>query len=140
MLPFSREVYIERDDFMEDPPKGYYRLAPGREVRLRYGYVIRCDEVVVDPGTGEVVELRCTHDPSTLGSNPDRKIGGTIHWVSASDGVAAEFRLYDRLFRVPDPDDVPEEGDFTDHLNASGWGISPATWTSRWGRRSSTGW
>jgi glutaminyl-tRNA synthetase len=116
-LTLSRELWIERDDFSLDPPKGFKRLSPGAEVRLRHGYVIRCQEVVTDPGTGDVVELRCTHDRDTLGRNPDRKIGGTIHWVSGRDGVAAEFRLYDRLFRVPDPDDVPEDGDFTDNLN-----------------------
>ena len=116
-LTLSREFWIERGDFSLDPPKGFKRLSPGAEVRLRHGYVIRCQEAVIEPGTGEVAELHCTHDADTLGRNPDRKIGGTIHWVSGSDGVAAEFRLYDRLFRVPDPDDAPEDGDFTDHLN-----------------------
>jgi glutaminyl-tRNA synthetase len=118
-LPFGRELVIDRDDFREDPPKGYFRLAPGREVRLRYGYFIRCDEVVKDPATGEVVELRCSYDPETRGGNaPDgRKVKGTIHWLSAAHALSAEVRLYDRLFSQADPDDVPEEGDFLDNLN-----------------------
>jgi glutaminyl-tRNA synthetase len=118
MVPFSREIYIEADDFMEDPPKGFYRLAPGREVRLRYAYFIRCDEVVKDPDTGEVVELRCSYDPNTKGGNaPDgRKVKGTIQWVSAVHGLPAEVRLYDRLFTAPDPE--AEEGrDFSEFLN-----------------------
>ncbi|HEX7048577.1 MAG TPA: glutamine--tRNA ligase/YqeY domain fusion protein [Longimicrobiales bacterium] len=104
-VPFSRVLYIERDDFMEDPPRGFFRLAPGREVRLRYGYVIRCDEVVKDEN-GEVVELRCSVDPATKGgAAPEgRRIKGTLHWVSAAHALRAEVRLYDRLFRVPDPD------------------------------------
>ncbi|MEJ2540114.1 MAG: glutamine--tRNA ligase/YqeY domain fusion protein [Gemmatimonadota bacterium] len=116
-LTLSRELWVEADDFAEDPPGGWKRLSPGAEVRLRHGYVIRCHEVERDPDSGEVVALHCTHDPDTLGRSPDRKVGGTIHWVSAADAVSAEFRLYDRLFDVPDPDDVPEGGDFTDHLN-----------------------
>ena len=104
-LPFSREIYIERDDFMEDPPKKYFRLAPGREVRLRYAYFITCNEVIKNDD-GEVIELRCSYDPQTKGGNaPDgRKVKGTIHWVSAQHGVPAEVRLYDRLFTVPNPD------------------------------------
>ncbi|MEW5928984.1 MAG: glutamine--tRNA ligase/YqeY domain fusion protein [Gemmatimonadota bacterium] len=115
-LPFSRELFIERDDFMEDPPKGYHRLAPGREVRLRYAYFIRCDEVVKDEA-GEVVELRCTYDPDTRGGNaPDgRTVKGTIHWVSAAHALPCEVRLYDRLFTVPDPD--TREADFREFLN-----------------------
>jgi glutaminyl-tRNA synthetase len=118
MVPFSRELYIERDDFMEDPPADFFRLAPGREVRLRYAYFVRCDEVVKDPATGEVVELRCSYDPATRGGTaPDgRKVKGTIHWVSAPHAVKAEMRLYDRLFTVPDPEAV-EGKDFTDCLN-----------------------
>jgi len=118
MLPFSRELYIERDDFMEDPPRKFFRLAPGREVRLRYGYFITCDEVVKD-ASGEVVELRCTYDPATRGGNaPDgRKVKGTIHWVSAAHALDCELRLYDRLFTVPDPDALPEGQDFTSVLN-----------------------
>jgi glutaminyl-tRNA synthetase len=115
-LPFSRELFIDRDDFMESPPKGFFRLSPGGEVRLRYAYVIRCDEVVKDDA-GEVVELRCSYDPETRGGNtPDgRQVKGTIQWVSASHGVRCEVRLYDRLFSVPDPD--AQEGDFKDYLN-----------------------
>ena len=103
---FSREIYIEQDDFLEDPPKKFFRLAPGREVRLRYAYFIRCEEVVKDPRTGEVTELRCVHDPDSRGgSSPDgRKVKGTLHWVSAGAAVEAEVRLYDRLFSEPDPD------------------------------------
>ena len=99
-VPFSRVLYIEREDFMEDPPKKFYRLAPGREVRLRYAYFIRCEAVVKDPLTGEVVELRCTYDPATQGGHaPDgRRVKATLHWVSAAQAVSAEVRLYDRLF------------------------------------------
>ncbi|MDO3378337.1 glutamine--tRNA ligase/YqeY domain fusion protein [Geoalkalibacter halelectricus] len=118
-VPFCREFYIERDDFMEEPPKKFFRLAPGREVRLRFGYIIRCEEVVKDPVTGEVVELRCTHDPATLGANPadGRKVKGTIHWVSARHGVPAEVRLYDRLFAVPTPGAGREGRDWRADLN-----------------------
>ena len=117
-VPFGRELYIERDDFMEDPPKKFYRLAPGREVRLRYGYLITCTDVVKD-AAGNVVELRCTYDPATRGGNaPDgRKVQGTIHWVSAAHAVDCELRLYDKLFNIPDPDDVPDGKDFTSVLN-----------------------
>ena len=110
-VPFSRVLYIERDDFAEDPPKGFHRLSPGREVRLRYAYFIRCESVVKDPATGEVVEVRCTYDPATRGgSAPDgRKVPGTLHWVSADHAVPVEVRLYDRLFRVERPD-LAEEG------------------------------
>jgi glutaminyl-tRNA synthetase len=114
-VPFSKVLYIERDDFMEDPPKKYFRLAPGREVRLRYGYFITCAGVVKNAG-GEVAELRCTYDPATRGGNaPDgRKVKATIHWVSAEHAVDAEVRLYETLFSVEDP----EEGDdFRTHLN-----------------------
>ena len=114
-VPFSRELYIERDDFREDPPKKFYRLAPGREVRLRYGYYITCIEVVKDGTTGEVSELRCTYDPETRGgSSPDgRKVRGTIHWVSAAHALKVEVRLYDRLFTAEDP----KGSNFKDHLN-----------------------
>ena len=117
-LPFSKEIWIDRDDFMEDPPKKFFRLAPGREVRLRYGYLITCQEVVKD-ASGNVVELRCTYDPATKGGNtPDgRKVQGTIHWVSARHAIACEVRLYDRLFAVPDPDAVEEGQDFLSSLN-----------------------
>ena len=118
LVPFSRELYIERDDFMEDPPKKFFRLGPGREVRLRYGYFITCQEVIKD-GTGQVVELRCSYDPATRGGNaPDgRKVQGTIHWVSAADAVDCELRLYDRLFSLADPEAVPEGQDFISALN-----------------------
>ena len=103
-LPFGPELYIEKSDFMLEPVKGYFRLAPGREVRLRYGYFIKCEEVVTD-AAGNVTELRCTFDPATRGGNaPDgRKVKGTIHWVSATESVPAEVRLYDRLFTAEEP-------------------------------------
>ncbi len=114
-LPFSRELCIERDDFLEQPPKGFHRLSPGGRVRLRHAYVIRCDEVVKNTG-GDIVELRCTYDADTLGKNPaDGAPKGTIHWVSAPHAAKVEVRLYDRLFTVPDPE--AGEGDFTDLLN-----------------------
>jgi glutaminyl-tRNA synthetase len=114
-VPFGRELYIERDDFMEDPPRKFYRLAPGREVRLRYAYFLTCREAIKDQ-SGEIVELRCTYDPATRGGNaPDgRKVKATLHWVSAGHAVRAEVRLYDHLFASPDPG---AEGDFTDDLN-----------------------
>ncbi len=117
-VPFCREIYIDRDDFLEDPPKKFYRLAPGREVRLRYGYFITCTDVIKD-AAGQVVELRCTYDPATRGGNaPDgRKVQGTIHWVSARHAVDCELRLYDRLFNLPDPEAVPEGQDFIAALN-----------------------
>ncbi len=117
-VPFSREIYIERTDFMEDPPKKYFRLAPGKEVRLRYAYFLKCESVIKDE-SGEVTELRCTYDPETKGGKaPDgRKVKGTIHWVSAEHSIPAELRLYDHLFGVPNPDEVPEGGTFLDNLN-----------------------
>ena len=119
LIPFCREVYIDRDDFMEVAPnKKFKRLVAGGEVRLRNAYVIRCDEVIKGPD-GEIVELRCSYDAATLGANPEgRKIKGVIHWVSARHGVAAEVRLYDRLFSQANPDDAVKEGKvFTDYLN-----------------------
>jgi len=119
-VPFSRVLYIEQDDFREDPPKKYYRLAPGREVRLRYAYFVTCTDFVKDPATDEVVELRCTYDPATRGGDaPDgRKVKSTLHWVSAPHAIEAEVRLYDNLFTKPDPDDVEaEDQDFTANLN-----------------------
>lgn len=118
-MPFTRELWIERSDFMEDPVRKFRRLSPGTEVRLRNAYVVRCNEVVKDPDSGEVVELRCTHDPGTLGANPadGRKVRGTIHWVSANHGRRCKVRLYDRLFSVPDPDVVEDGGTFIDNLN-----------------------
>jgi len=117
-VPFSRVLYIEREDFMEDPPKKFFRLAPGREVRLRYAYFITCTGVVRDE-RGEIVELRCTYDPATRGGDaPDgRKVKATLHWVSAAHAVEGEVRLYDHLFRVPDPSNVPDGQDLTDLLN-----------------------
>ncbi len=117
-VPFSRVLYIEQDDFREQPPPKFFRLAPGREVRLRYAYFIRCDYAVKDEN-GEVVELHCTYDPATRGGDaPDgRKVKSTIHWVSASHALQVEARLYDRLFTKENPDDAPEDGDFTDNLN-----------------------
>jgi glutaminyl-tRNA synthetase len=118
-VEFSRVLYIERDDFREDPPKHYYRLSPGREVRLRYGYLITCTGVVKHPATGEIVELRCTYDPATRGGNtPDgRKVKSTIHWVSAAHAIEAEVRLYETLFTKEDPDLAPEGQDFTANIN-----------------------
>ena len=117
-VPFSRELYIEREDFMEEPPKKFYRLAPGREVRLRYAYFIRCADVVKDE-TGEVVELHCTYDPATRGGDaPDgRKVKATLHWVSAAHSLEAEVRLYDHLFTKQNPDDAPEGEDFKSNVN-----------------------
>jgi glutaminyl-tRNA synthetase len=117
-VPFSKTIYIEQDDFREVPPKGYYRLAPGVEVRLRYAYFIKCVEVVKNDA-GEVVELRCTYDPATRGGNaPDgRKVKGTIHWVSAQHAVTTEVRLYDYLFNKPDPSDVPAGETFLANMN-----------------------
>jgi glutaminyl-tRNA synthetase len=129
-VPFSRELYIERTDFMEDPPKKFFRLGPGREVRLRYGYFITCTEVIKNDA-GEVVELRCTYDPETLGGQaPDgRKVRGTIHWVAAATAVTAEVRLYDHLFKTTDPfessnadkgsasTDTPTDASYLDNLN-----------------------
>ena len=117
-IPFSRELYIERDDFMENPPKKFFRLAPGREVRLRYGYFITCTDVIKSPA-GEIVELRATYDPATKGGDsPDgRKVQGTIHWVSAPHALDVELRLYDKLFTVPNPDDVEEGKDFLSVVN-----------------------
>ncbi|MYE55260.1 MAG: glutamine--tRNA ligase/YqeY domain fusion protein [Chloroflexi bacterium] len=118
-VPFSRELYIEREDFMEAPPRRFYRLAPGREVRLRYGYFVKCEEVVKDEG-GEVVELRCTYDPETRGgSAPDgRRVRATLHWVSAAHAVNAEVRLYDHLFTRWNPDEDDEDGaDWLSFLN-----------------------
>lgn len=118
IIPFSREVYVEQDDFLEDAPRKYFRLSPGREVRLRYAYLVTCTGVVKDDH-GNVIEVRCTYDPESKGGNaPDgRKVKGTIHWVSAKHAVDAEVRLYDRLFSLESPDDVPEGQDWKDGLN-----------------------
>ena len=118
-IPFSRELFIEQNDFLEDPPKKYFRLAPGREVRLRYGYLVTCTDVVKDPQTGEVVEVHCRYDPQTRGGTaPDgRKVKGTIHWVSASHAIESEIRLYDHLFAQENPNEVDEDDDWTDNIN-----------------------
>ncbi|MCI0605519.1 glutamine--tRNA ligase/YqeY domain fusion protein [bacterium] len=118
-VPFSRELYIEQEDFRADPPKQFYRLAPGREVRLRYAYFITCKEIVKDPATGNIVELHCTYDPATKGGDaPDgRKVKSTLHWVSAAHSIPAEVRLYDHLFTKADPDDVGEGQDYLSNLN-----------------------
>ena len=118
-VPFSRELYIERDDFMEDPPKKFFRLAPGREVRLRYAYFITCVDVAKDPATGEIIELHCTYDPATRGGDaPDgRRVKGTLHWVSASHAIAAQVRLYDHLFAKENPNEIEAGKEFTAYLN-----------------------
>ena len=118
-VPFAKVLYIEQEDFREQPPKGYYRLSPGREVRLRYGYFVTCTNAVKDPKTGEVVEVHCTYDPATRGGNaPDgRKVKATIHWVSAAHALEAEVRIYDKLFTKPNPNEVAEGQDFTANLN-----------------------
>ncbi|MBN73489.1 MAG: glutamine--tRNA ligase, partial [Gimesia sp.] len=117
-VPFSKVIYIERDDFMEDPPKKFFRLSPGKEVRLRYAYFVTCTDVIKDDD-GEVVELRCTYDPATRGGDaPDgRKVKATIHWVSEAHALDAEVRLYDHLFDQPDPEDLPEGVDYKSNLN-----------------------
>ena len=117
-IPFSREVYIEQDDFMEDPPKKFFRLAPGREVRLKSAYIIKCEEVIKDD-SGHVTELHCTYDPETRSGGPqsDRKVKGTLHWVSSRHAIPAEVRLYDRLFKTEVPDEAPEGEDFRSNLN-----------------------
>jgi glutaminyl-tRNA synthetase len=136
-LRFRRELYIEQEDFMENPPKKFFRLAPGREVRLRYAYFVTCKEVVKN-AAGEVIELRCTYDPATRGGNtpPDgRKVKATIHWVSAADAVPAEVRLYNQLFTRPDPD----AGNFAAEISPasievlSGAKVEPALASSRIG-------
>jgi len=117
-VPFSRVLYIEQDDFREEPPKGYFRLSPGREVRLRYGYFVKCTSLVKS-ASGEVVEVHCTYDPATRGGNaPDgRKVKATIHWVSAAHAIDAEVRLYDKLFTKPYPNQVEEGQDIAANLN-----------------------
>jgi glutaminyl-tRNA synthetase len=129
-VPFSRVIYVEREDFMEDPPKQFFRLAPGREVRLRYGYFIKCVGVVKDAQTGEVVELHCTYDPATRGGNaPDgRKVKATLHWVSAAHAVPAEVRQYDRLFTVENPNEEHEGKDFKSYLNPRSLAVLTGCW------------
>jgi glutaminyl-tRNA synthetase len=127
-VPFSRVLYIERDDFREDPPKKFFRLAPGREVRLRYAYFITCMDVLKDEQSGEVVELHCTYDPATRGGDsPDgRKVKATLHWVSAEHALEAEVRLYDHLFSKEDPTDVEDGTDFKAYLNPNSLEILPS--------------
>ncbi len=127
MVPFSRELYIERDDFMEDPPRKFFRLAPGREVRLRYGYIIKCEDVVKDDA-GNIVELHCTYDPQTRSGMPEanRRVKGTLHWVSARHAVDAEVRLYEQLFASENPDDVEEGKSWLDNMNSDSLTIVPA--------------
>jgi glutaminyl-tRNA synthetase len=117
-IPFSRTLFIERDDFLEDPPKEFFRLAPGREVRLRYAYIIKCISVTKDPRTGEVTELHCTYDPQTKSGGPDarRKVKATIHWVSAAHTLEAEVRLYNPLLK-DDLSSLPPEQDWTTYVN-----------------------
>ncbi len=126
-VPFSRVVYIEQDDFREDPPRKFFRLAPGREVRLRYAYIIKCVDVVKDEN-GDVVELHCTYDPETRsgGSAETRKVKATLHWVSAEHAIRAEVRLYDSLFTKPDPDNVEGGQSYTDFLNPNSLEALPA--------------
>lgn len=130
LVPFSRVLYIERDDFHEDPPKQFFRLAPGREVRLRYAYFITCVGVVKDERTGEVVELHCTYDPATRGGDaPDgRKVKATLHWVSAAHAREAEVRLYDHLFSTDDPSDDEDGVDFAPHLNPQSLQVLRSCW------------
>ena len=119
LVPFSRVLYVEQEDFREDPPKKWFRLAPGREVRLRYGYYLTCVDVIKDEKTGEVIELRCTYDPATKGgwSADGRKVRGTLHWVSAAHAIEAEVRLYDHLFLKPNPEEVEKGSDFKININ-----------------------
>jgi len=128
-VPFSRELYIEQADFMEVPPKKFYRLSPGREVRLRYAYFVRCTGAIKD-ASGKIVELHCTYDPATRGGDaPDgRKVQSTLHWVSAAHALPAEVRLYDNLFTKENPDDVPEGKDFTSTLNPKSLEVLTGCW------------
>jgi len=120
-VAFSKEIYIEQDDFKIDPPKGFFRLFPGNEVRLRYGYFVKCVDVVKDPTTGEIKEVHCTYDPATRGGDsPDgRKVKGTIHWVSAKEAVEIKVNIYDHLFTKRDPEDVDEGKDYRANLNTA---------------------
>ena len=116
-VPFSRELWIEQDDFREMPPKGYHRLYPGNEVRLRYGYIIKCNDIVKDPATGEITEIHCTYDPETRSGRQTRKVKSTIHWLSAAHALPVEVRLYEKLFTVENPNETPEGSDFTIFVN-----------------------
>ena len=128
-IPMTRELLIEQDDFSEQARKDFKRLTAGEEVRLRHSYVIRCREVIKDPATGEIIELRCTHDAATLGNNPvGRKVKGVIHWVSATQGTQVEVRLYDRLFSIPDPDTINTEEGFLAAINPDSFKSLPHCW------------
>jgi glutaminyl-tRNA synthetase len=116
-VPFSRELWIEEEDFRETPPKGYHRLYPGNEVRLRYGYIIKCQGVVKDPATGKITEVHCTYDPETRSGHQTRRIKSTIHWISAAHAIPIEVRMYDKLFSVENPNETPEGSDFTMYIN-----------------------
>ena len=118
-LPFSRDIYIEQDDFREDPPRKFFRLAPGQEVRLKHAYIIKCEKVIKDSKSGEVTEIHCSYDPETKsGQTSDgRKVKGTLHWVSAKHAIPAEVRLYDHLFSKPDPNETEAGQDFISNLN-----------------------
>ena len=116
-VPFSRELWIEEEDFRETPPKGYHRLYPGNEVRLRYAYIIKCHDVVKDPVTAEITEVHCTYDPQTRSGQETRKIKSTIHWISAAHAIPVEARMYDKLFTVENPNETPEGCDFTTFIN-----------------------
>jgi glutaminyl-tRNA synthetase len=120
-VAFSRVLYIEQDDFREEPPKGFFRLSPGKEARLRYGYIIKCVGVEKDAATGEIRELRCTYDPDTKSgsSQSGRKVKATIHWVSAEHALGAQVRLYEHLFTKEDPDDVPSGTDWLVNINST---------------------
>ena len=120
-IPFERELYIEQEDFMEDPPRKFFRLAPGREVRLKGAYIIKCEAVIKDEESGEIIELRCSYDPDTKSGGPaaGRKVKGTLHWVAVSKAVKAEVRLYDHLFSCENPDDEEDGKDFTQNLNTN---------------------
>jgi glutaminyl-tRNA synthetase len=119
IIPFSRVLYIEKEDFMEDPPKKFFRMAPGREVRLKHAYYIKCSDVVKDENTGEVTEVHCTYDPDTRGgwSEDGRKVRGTLHWVSAEQALKAQVRLYDYLFIKENPSEAKDGSDFKANLN-----------------------
>jgi glutaminyl-tRNA synthetase len=128
-IPFSRVLYIEQDDFLEDPPKKFFRLAPGREVRLRYAYIIKCVDVIKDDETDEIIELHCTYDPLTRSGSTqsDRRVKGTLHWVSVAHSIEVEVRLYDHLFTVESPDEM-KDGDFKDYLNPNSLEILTSCW------------
>src|SRR5690348_2714864 len=117
LVPLRRQLWIEQEDFRESPPKGYHRLYPGNEVRLRYAYIIKCHNVVKDPVTGDITEIHCTYDPETRSGQQTRKVKSTIHWVSEADAIPVGVRLYEKLFTVENPNDVPEDGDITMYLN-----------------------